>query len=61
MNTYVRGSQEIDKTIITLVAGKGANLGSYPGSMGFVHPKAFMLPPKLIKELSSRRQDFLDN
>lgn len=50
MSSYVLGFNEIDKTKLALVGGKGANLGNCPELQGLVYRRAFAFLLKPIKE-----------
>jgi len=52
MNSYVLGFQDIDRTKLVLVGGKGANLGELSRIEGIQVPEVFALPPWRIKNLS---------
>lgn len=49
MNPYVLSFHEIDKTKLSIVGGKGANLGELSGVEGVLVPEGFVLPQKHIK------------
>ncbi|QHV94254.1 phosphoenolpyruvate synthase [Spirosoma endbachense] len=57
MNTYILGFQEIDKTKLALVGGKGANLGELGKIEGILVPDGFCISTeafkKIIEETSS--------
>ncbi len=52
MSAYILGFQEIDKTKLAMVGGKGANLGELSRIDGVQVPKAFALLRKHIRKLS---------
>jgi len=50
MNSYVLGFQEIDKTKLMVVGGKGANLGELSRINRIEVPEGFCVTPKRLKE-----------
>ncbi|MGE5630792.1 MAG: hypothetical protein ACM3TR_06800 [Caulobacteraceae bacterium] len=50
MNSYVLGFQEIDKTKLIMVGGKGANLGNCQRLKEYRCRKVFVLLLRHIKE-----------
>jgi phosphoenolpyruvate synthase/pyruvate phosphate dikinase len=47
--SYVSGLQEIDKTKLALVGGKGANLGELSGIKGIKVPEGFCISTEAFK------------
>ena len=56
MSSYVLGFQDIDTTKIMVVGGKGANLGSFPGSREYVYQMAFVFLLKPLKASLGKRR-----
>ena len=56
MSFYVLGFQDIDKTKIMVVGGKGANLGKSPRLKEYAFQMAFVFPPKPLRESLGRRR-----
>ena len=51
MSSFVFGFQDIDKTKLKVVGGKGANLGKLNGLKESTYRMAFVFLRKLLKEL----------
>jgi len=51
MNTYVLGFQEIDKTKLMMVGGKGANLGELTRIAGLQVPEGFCITTEAYKRI----------
>jgi len=51
MSAYIRGFQEIDKTMLAIVGGKGANLGELSGVEGVQVPEGFCVTTEAYKEI----------
>jgi phosphoenolpyruvate synthase/pyruvate phosphate dikinase len=51
INSYVLGFQEIDKTRLTLVGGKGANLGELSRIAGIQVPAGFCVTTQAFKRI----------
>ncbi|GIO32845.1 MULTISPECIES: phosphoenolpyruvate synthase [Paenibacillus] len=58
MNSYVLGFQEIDKTKLAMVGGKGANLGELSRIKGVRVPKGFCVTTEAYKEMIGNNQEF---
>ena len=52
MNSYVLGFQEIDKTKLAMVGGKGANLGELSRIEGIRVPEGFCVTTEAYKEIN---------
>lgn len=57
-NADILGFQEIDKTKITMVGGKGANLGELTGINGIQVPEGFCVTTKAYKKVIENNQEF---
>jgi len=51
MSAYIRGFQEIDRTMLAMVGGKGANLGVLSGIEGVQVPAGFCVTTEAYKEI----------
>jgi phosphoenolpyruvate synthase/pyruvate phosphate dikinase len=51
MSAYILGFQEIDKTKLALVGGKGANLGELSRIEGIQVPEGFCISTEAFKKL----------
>jgi pyruvate,water dikinase len=58
MNSYVLGFQEIDKTKLAMVGGKGANLGELSRIEGIQVPEGFCVTTEVYKEIIGNNKDF---
>jgi len=58
MNSYVLGFQEIDKTKLAMVGGKGANLGELSGLKGIQVPEGFCVTTEAYKEIIENNEEF---
>lgn len=58
MNTYLLGFQEIDKTKIAIVGGKGANLGELSRLKGIQVPEGFCVTTEAYKEIIGNNEKF---
>lgn len=58
MNTYVFGFQEIDKSKLALVGGKGANLGELSHIKGIQVPEGFCVTTDAYKEIIGCNKEF---
>ncbi|QHQ61526.1 phosphoenolpyruvate synthase [Anaerocolumna sedimenticola] len=58
MNLYVLGFQEIDKTKLAMVGGKGANLGELSRIKGIQVPEGFCVTTKAYQEMIGNNQEF---
>src|SRR3954447_24170230 len=57
MSSYVLGFQDIDKTKLAIVGGKGANLGELSRIEGIRVPDGFCITTEVYKEVTGNRQD----
>lgn len=57
MNSYVLGFQEIDKTRISMVGGKGANLGELSKVQGINVPEDFCVTTEAFKKITGNNQE----
>jgi rifampicin phosphotransferase len=57
MNSYVLSFQEIDKTKISVVGGKGVNLGEISKSQGIVVPEGFCVTTEAYKKITGNNQE----
>ncbi len=57
MNTYIRSFQEIDKTMLMLAGGKGANLGDLSRIEGIRVPEGFCVTTEAYKTITENNQD----
>ncbi|MEP6902360.1 MAG: phosphoenolpyruvate synthase, partial [Actinomycetota bacterium] len=58
MSSYILGFQEIDKTKLAMVGGKGANLGELFGIDGIWVPEGFCVTTKAYKEIIGNSEEF---
>jgi pyruvate,water dikinase len=58
MNAYVLGFQEIDKTKIAIVGGKGANLGELSRIQGIRVPEGFCVTTESYKKTIEQTPEF---
>jgi len=58
MNSYVLSFQEIDKTELAMVGGKGANLGELSGLQGIRVPEGFCVTTEAYKEVIGNNEAF---
>jgi len=58
MNSYVLGFQEIDKTKLAIVGGKGANLGELSRIVGIQVPEGFCVTTEAYKEVVGNNEEF---
>jgi pyruvate,water dikinase len=58
MNSYVLGFQEIDKTKLAMVGGKGANLGELSRLKGIQVPEGFCVTTEAYKEIIGNNEEF---
>ena len=56
MSSYVLGFQDIDKTKLMVVGGKGANLGNYPRLKAYAYRMAFAFLLRPLKESLGKRR-----
>jgi len=57
MNSYVLSFQEIDKTMISMVGGKGANLGELSKTLGILVPDGFCVTTEAYKEITGNNRE----
>jgi len=57
MNSYVLGFQEIDKTMLAMVGGKGANLGELSRLKGIQVPEGFYITTEAYKEIFDNNEE----
>lgn len=57
MNSYVLSFQEIDKTKISMVGGKGANLGELSKAQGIIVPEGFCVTTEAYKKITGNNQE----
>jgi pyruvate,water dikinase len=57
MNLYVLGFQEIHKTMISMVGGKGANLGELTKVNGILVPEGFCVTTEAYKKIIANNQE----
>ncbi|WP_458414854.1 phosphoenolpyruvate synthase [Schinkia sp. CFF1] len=57
MNSYVLGFQEIDKTKLAMVGGKGANLGELSRIKGIQVPEGFCVTTEAYKEIFGNNEE----
>ncbi|NRT34502.1 pyruvate,water dikinase [Clostridium beijerinckii] len=58
MNPYVLGFQEIDKTKLAIVGGKGANLGELSRINGIIVPEGFCITTEAYKKIIGNNNEF---
>jgi phosphoenolpyruvate synthase/pyruvate phosphate dikinase len=52
INTYILGFKEIDRSKLTIVGGKGANLGELSGITGILVPEGFCVTTEAYKKIT---------
>ncbi|MBE6067202.1 MAG: phosphoenolpyruvate synthase [Clostridium lundense] len=57
MNSYVLSFREIDKTKLSMVGGKGANLGELSRLKGILVPEGFCVTTEAYKKLTENNQE----
>ena len=57
MNSYVLSFQEIDKTTLSMVGGKGANLGELSNVEGILVPDGFCVTTEAYKKITGNNQE----
>src|SRR5882757_8306364 len=57
MNTYTLPFQEIDRTMVVVAGGKGANLGELSGIKGIRVPEGFCVTTMAYKKLTENNQE----
>ncbi|MBM7869748.1 pyruvate,water dikinase [Clostridium pascui] len=57
MNSYVLGFQEVDKTKLSMVGGKGANLGKLSSLTGILVPEGFCITTEAYKKITENNQE----
>lgn len=57
MSSYVLGFEEIDKTMLSIVGGKGANLGELSRIEGINVPKGFCVTTEAYKKIVANNQE----
>ncbi|AWK51684.1 phosphoenolpyruvate synthase [Clostridium beijerinckii] len=57
MNSYVLSFQEIDKTMLSMIGGKGANLGELSKALGILVPDGFCVTTKAYKKITGNNQE----
>ncbi len=57
MNSYVLGFEEIDKTKLAIVGGKGANLGELSRIEGIRVPEGFCVTTEAYKRIIGDNQE----
>src|SRR2546430_2122306 len=60
MSTFVLGFQDIDKTKLMVVGGKGANLGELSRIDGIIVPEGFCITTEAYKRIISQTPEFND-
>src|SRR5437763_4101376 len=60
MSSFVLGFQDIDKTKLMVVGGKGANLGELSRIDGIIVPEGFCITTKAYKRIISQTPEFND-
>ncbi|MDP4159990.1 MAG: PEP/pyruvate-binding domain-containing protein, partial [Bacillota bacterium] len=60
MNSYVLGFQEIDKTMLMVVGGKGANLGELSRINRIQVPEGFCVTTEAYKRIIGHNDEFND-
>src|SRR5687767_6169957 len=58
MSSYILGFQEIDKTTLAMVGGKGANLGELSRIEGVQVPGGFCVTTEVYKEIIGNSEEF---
>lgn len=57
MSSYVLGFQEIDKTMLSMVGGKGANLGELSKVEGILVPEGFCVTTEAYKMITGNNEE----
>src|SRR2546421_210797 len=57
-SAYILGFQEIDKTKLAMVGGKGANLGELSRIEGVQVPEGFCVTTEVYKEIIGKSEEF---
>src|SRR6266700_4610324 len=60
MSSFVLGFQDIDKTKLMVVGGKGANLGELSRIDGIIVPEGFCITTEAYKRIISQKTEFND-
>ncbi|MCM0651000.1 phosphoenolpyruvate synthase [Clostridium swellfunianum] len=60
MNPYVLSFQEIDKTMLSMVGGKGANLGELSKVNSIIVPEGFCVTTEAYKKITENNQELND-
>ncbi|MDP4146908.1 MAG: phosphoenolpyruvate synthase [Bacillota bacterium] len=60
MNSYVLSFQEIDKTKLSMVGGKGANLGELSKIHGILVPEGFCVTTEAYKKITGNNEELND-
>ena len=60
MSSFVLGFQDIDKTKLMVVGGKGANLGELSRIDGIIVPEGFCITTEAYKRIISQTPEFND-
>src|SRR4030081_3139445 len=58
MSVYILGFQEIDKTKVAMVGGKGANLGELSRIEGVRVPEGFCITTEVYKDIIGNSKEF---
>ena len=58
MSSYILGFQEIDKTKLAMVGGKGANLEELSRIEGIQVPEGFCVTTEVYKEIIGNSEEF---
>ena len=58
MNSYVLSFQEIDKTKLSMVGGKGANLGELSKAQEILVPEGFCVTTEAYKKITGNNREF---
>jgi pyruvate,water dikinase len=57
MNSYVLSFQEVDKTMLSMVGGKGANLGELSNAHGIKVPQGFCVTTEAYKKITGHNEE----
>ena len=57
MNSYVLSFQEVDKTMLSMVGGKGANLGEISKAYGILVPEGFCVTTEAYKKITENNEE----
>lgn len=57
MNSYVFSFREIDKTKLSMVGGKGANLGELSKVQGIMVPEGFCVTTEVYKKIAENNKE----